>query len=273
MTPLAHRLAKNAINHPKPGWDKDLKKSVRWLLEDTHFFECTAITKSSVLGDMAGVLRDVETVGGYTAPYRFLPANKTWLEIADDEGGRFALFCVTDDGAEDAVVFRVQEETEVVRTTALGRLFFEDGRVEIITSESDPDHIKQSKRANPGPYAQLARDAIRLCVLINLPHVLRRKQNIAHKGAARKLGLAVGRFPLHGWTELSLDVHLAPKKDDGAVHEAGFTGGKCLHFCRAHLRLQNEKLVVVKSHWRGDPALGIKRTRYKMQAPKHEHAG
>lgn len=272
MTPLAHRIAKNMASPPrgKP-WSSEMKEGARFLLEDTHFFECSAIVDRSVLGDMGAVLGDVQSVNGYTTPYRFLPANKTWLEMVGADGRRVAFFCVTDTGAEDVIVFMVKDEHESVKTTALGRVCLEDGRVTLIEDINDPEAIKQAKRRDPEPYAQLVRDAIRLCVLINLPHVLGRKQHTAHKGVARKLGLAVGRFPLHGWTELDLEVHLTPRRETDELHEAGFTGGKCLHFCRTHLRLQNGKLTVVKSHWRGDPALGIKRTRYKMRAPKHVH--
>jgi hypothetical protein len=53
---------------------------------------------------------------------------------------------------------------------------------------------------------------------------------------------------------------------DGTVHEAHYTGEKCLHFCRSHLRVRNGRLEQVKAHWRGNPSLGIKQTRYKLVA-------
>lgn len=270
MTPLAMHLTKNLL---LPKNSKGRAEETRFAFEGTHFFECTAISDPKILGDMASVLLDVETQGGYTAPYRFAPAEKTWLEFRNaTDGSRFALLCVSDDNSTLVTLYSDRRGDDGIDVNALGYVSFADGSFEVLLQKNDTPERRKIKIETPHVLATMARDAVRMFVLINLPHVLGRKQNIAHKGAARKLGLAVGKFPLHGWTELSLDVHLTPKRDDDTMHEAGFTGGKCLHFCRAHLRLRNGKIEVVKSHWRGDPALGIKRTRYKMQPPRHVHA-
>jgi hypothetical protein len=80
----------------------------------------------------------------------------------------------------------------------------------------------------------------------------------------------VGRFPLRAWTEIKLEV--TPPKYDGTEHEAMLTGGKALHFCRAHLRIRLGRVELVSAHWRGDPSLGLKRTRYSLQRPRNGRA-
>ena len=112
-----------------------------------------------------------------------------------------------------------------------------------------------------GLYAALA--------LINTPKVIGRRQHMPHSGIQRRLAAAngtAGKVPLHAWTEIVLEVW-PPKVDDSTPHEARLTGAKALHFCRQHLRVRLGKLELVSSHWRGDPAVGIKRSRYRVTPP------
>lgn len=105
--------------------------------------------------------------------------------------------------------------------------------------------------------------------LINSPRIIGRRQIMPNRRLERELlkrnGKAVGKFPLQAWTEILLKV-AAPKdmSNEGAV-DAHLTGRKAMHFCRAHLRLRLGRVEVVRGHWRGDPALGVKRSRYILE--------
>jgi hypothetical protein len=102
--------------------------------------------------------------------------------------------------------------------------------------------------------------------LINTPGLIGLRQHDPHRGLARKLYAArSGSYPLQGWSEVVLkhQTHIA---EDGERH-TGATFHKCLHFVRSHLRhYRDGKVTVIPAHWRGDPALGIKRTRYRLAA-------
>lgn len=103
--------------------------------------------------------------------------------------------------------------------------------------------------------------------VINSPRIIGRLQHMPNRGLERRLtrSLGAGKFPLHAWTEITL--HVTPPKDmmDDPSIEAHYTGQRALHFCRAHLRVRLGRLEIVRSHWRGDPALGIKQSRYVLK--------
>jgi len=105
-----------------------------------------------------------------------------------------------------------------------------------------------------------------MLALINSPRFIGRRQHMPHERIEReklKTMNLVGKFPLHAWTEILLTV--APPTIGGSeVHEAHLTGEKCLHFCRTHLRVRYGQLEYVEGHWRGNPALGMKRSRYRL---------
>lgn len=106
--------------------------------------------------------------------------------------------------------------------------------------------------------------------MINTPRIIGRRQYMPHAGLQRRLAAAkgmVGKFPLHAWTEIKLEVR-PPEEAGDAEHQTYLTGEKALHFCRAHLRVRLGKLEYVRSHWRGNPALGIKQSRYTLVPPR-----
>jgi hypothetical protein len=100
--------------------------------------------------------------------------------------------------------------------------------------------------------------------LINTPGLIGLKQREIHKGLARDLS-RVGRYPLLAWSEVVLK-HQTRRAEPGE-RLSGATYHKCLHFVRSHLRhYRDGGVTVIPAHWRGDPALGIKRTRYRVAA-------
>lgn len=151
------------------------------------------------------------------------------------------------------------------------KLMGDDFRVE--QQNGDWRHVR--------PYSPTETEALRIGYIplmyaalsvINTPRVIGRRQHMPHAGLQRKLAQArgmVGKFPLHAWTEIKLEVS-PPRLDRSATgdpHEARLTGAKALHFCRCHLRVRLGQLELVSAHWRGDPALGMKQSRYKLLPP------
>lgn len=103
--------------------------------------------------------------------------------------------------------------------------------------------------------------------LLNTPGLVGLRTRRAHPRLARDLGrIGVGRYPLQAWSEVVLKAET--RIADPAERTTGETYHKCLHFVRSHLRRyrRDGRVVVIPAHWRGDPALGIKRTRYRFAA-------
>jgi hypothetical protein len=112
------------------------------------------------------------------------------------------------------------------------------------------------------------RHGIAFCVLalelINTPGLIGLRQHDPHRGMAKRYA-TIGSYPLRGWSEVTLKHQT--KVAGPAEQLSGTTYHKCLHFVRSHLRhYRNGNVSVIPAHWRGDPALGIKRTRYRMAA-------
>jgi hypothetical protein len=106
--------------------------------------------------------------------------------------------------------------------------------------------------------------------LINTPRIIGRRQHMPHKSLEAKLsrlGFAAGKYPLHAWNEIRLEVGIPRDLSDEASTEAHLTGRKALHFCRSHIRIRLGRIEIVRAHWRGDAAVGIKRSRYKLELP------
>jgi hypothetical protein len=105
-----------------------------------------------------------------------------------------------------------------------------------------------------------------LLAIINSPRVIGQRQHMPHAGLQRKIAASrgmVGRYPLHAWHEVVLEV-APPRIDDREPYETHLTGERALHFCRKHIRLRLGQLEWVSWHWRGNAALGIKQTRYRI---------
>jgi len=105
--------------------------------------------------------------------------------------------------------------------------------------------------------------------LINTPRVIGRKQHNPNERIERdklKRMKLVGQFPLRAWTEIVLRVAVNPTDHSGEpAQETQLTGERCLHYCRTYLRVRMGMLEYVEGHWRGNPALGMKRSRYRLE--------
>ena len=107
-----------------------------------------------------------------------------------------------------------------------------------------------------------------LLALINTPRVIGQRTHWPHERLEReklkKLNL-VGKFPLRAWTEIILKIAQQDNRTGEPSEEHHLTGERCLHFCRTYLRVRLGMIEYVESHWRGNPALGMKRSRYRVE--------
>lgn len=234
MTPAAFALAKRMFDIKNVGADE--RKEIRDLLYGAHFFEVTNVMP--LVEQFVHQLSEVkdQKLWNFKSDYIFLPAPKTWIEWKLKGGERVA-------------VVLTDQESKTCVWDKDGRRY-DDRRI---------DEYEWIKGGAPKNEIHM------LLIMINTPCIVGRRTHHPHRGLERELlnkQKLVGSFPLRAWTEIKLEVTKPPEIDDGRPHEAHLTGQRCLHFCRAHLRVWYRELIFVSSHWRGNGALGIKQSRY-----------
>lgn len=280
MSPLAARLAKLLTDPSKlkanPFYSLNHKR-LRQSLNDIHCFEVTEALPllseiNKTIEAKFGIVTKTEDVppeqSAFIGQFVFLPAPKTWIEYRHPAGRIGLLLC--------------QNESE---TRASAELFMESAACDLgdISLVSDDWEIYGGRRVIPPElfdgFKQIGMVGNKfletflglshwLLVLINSPHIIGRRQIMPHAGLERRLikSMGAGKFPLHAWTEILLQVSKPTEIDDGEPHESHLTGRRALHFCRKHIRIRNGRMEYVRAHWRGDPAIGIKRSRYVVTA-------
>lgn len=264
MTPLAMRIARE-LTLPLNERTFNDRCGLLGMMDDIHCFDITEV--AAVSCELGQLFRDK----GIPAEAEFLPAPKTWIEYRDPSHGYrigalllesgnsiLAEWSNRDFGSEKHLGYRPNRLAELLPTDGLSAHALY--RVETLNRILLDDVFRTDwLLANGQILGALA--------LINSPRLIGRKQHMPHAGLQRRLASAkglVGKFPLHAWTELTLSIDDIGKAVGSASHEAHYSGEKCRHFCRAHLRVRNGRLERVTAHWRGNPALGIKRTRYNV---------
>jgi hypothetical protein len=266
VTPLAYKLAKQLVlpvKRREPFWAANFP-NLRRALTDIHCFEVSAaIPMIEELASSTSSMSE-DQCDAFFGRMCFLPAPKTWLEWRHPGvGQRIALLLTErkDDWADVEIFF---DGSEIRTAGYAGKISLNDSTwscpgVDVATPKEW--EILPGKAINGFLAA-----AHYILVLINTPRIIGRRQHMPHRGIERDLTAKMGRgkFPLHAWTEIELKIAKPTEIDDGEPHEAHLTGRRALHFCRAHLRIRLGRLEYVTSHWRGDPALGIKQSRYKL---------
>jgi hypothetical protein len=269
MTPLAHKLAKFLIDRKarKGTFWEDNSSRLRSALDDIHCFEVTEIVPH--LPQMIAALRqDTSKASSVFETYSFLPAPKTWIEYKNPICGRLGYLLCEDKERQVARVDLLFDKgaTHLGEISLCSSNISSAGGVYLL-----PPAFRQRYSDADGPMlidSLLAAPQFFL-LFVNSPKIIGRRQRMPHAGLERRLtrALGYGSFPLHAWHEIKLEVAKPVEIDDGKPHEAHLTGARALHFCRAHLRVKQGRLEYVSSHWRGDPAVGVKRARYRLTAP------
>lgn len=264
MTPLARELANQLIQPIKKRskfW-RDNISQLRCALDNAHFFEATkAIPIFQQFADRLESMNESE-FDRLIARLGFLPAPKTWIEMQRPEIGEKMAYLLEE--SEDKKSAKVSLFFQSAYTE-IGSLSLESGDY-ILKGGLHMLPLQIGERLTPGWNRYFISYLHSVLPVINSPRVIGRRQHMPHYGLERELvkKFGPGKFPLRAWTEIKLEVSKPPEIDDGEPHEAHLTGRRALHFCRKHIRIRLGKLEYVSAHWRGDPALGIKQSRYAV---------
>lgn len=253
MTPLALSIARQLATPIK---DRDFqdKTGILRRMDDLHCFEVTEVWPL-----MEQIRQSGFGAGHFDNKIGFAPAPRFWIEYRSTDGLRWAWHAEQHNQGDPQgwVTFRLCGMMQSGTAAELGEPF--DIRLS--------DFAAKLPKGNEYPnYVGMIYAAL---VIINSPRIVGRKQHMPHRGLERRMANAkamIGKFPLRAWTEIKIKVSDIGKRADGSIQEAHYTGERCLHFCRAHLRVRLGRLEIVKAHERGNPALGIKRTRYRLAA-------
>ncbi len=262
MTPLAQMIVKEFLLSPAQRTPDP--HGVRERLRGAHCFELSAVAED--LKYMSAQLSKT----GVSDTLIFLPADVTFIELRLSEQVIVGLL-LGRSGEKSSTLTAVRREPNGWRSYACAEFQhtgFGPARDALEVAERDA-----LVKAEPD-YHVGYRYLLSALAIINSPRVVERKQHMPHRGlekALRARQKLIGKFPLHAWTEITLRTGPAVNMRDAPSQEAHLTGRRPLHFCRAHLRVRNGFPQFVKAHWRGDPAIGIKRSRYRL-APARQTA-
>lgn len=271
MTPLAHAILKDSLLRPSKREFNDQCGLIA-RMTDIHCFDVTAVFElaADLCEDLRARGRDM--FSAFPDDLAFLPAPKTWVEMKYDSGRREGVLLESfeQDGAKfvqatwacrGANEFASQPPPKkfIIPMCPLGFDSFRRADRAPVVRQIGNESEERMLGWTMWVYAILA--------LINTPRIICRRQHMPHRGLERLLRRpVVGTFPLHAWTEIELKVTPPEDYSDRGPAEAHLTGRKALHFCRAHLRIRLGRLEFVSAHWRGDEALGTRRSRYRLAA-------
>lgn len=259
MTPLATRIARQVLGPVKdrtPFWAANADQA-RKLMEDIHCFETTQVLPLAV--DLINRLNNREVRSGIFENLLFLPAPKTWVEFKSDLGRVGFLIVEPEDGDDMGQLYAMTDDAIKKIPLTISK----NGNYRLTDSSIADD--KNRHETEDFFFSEMVISVESMLILINSPRIIGRRQNMPDRRLERLLlknRKQVGKFPLHAWTEIKLQVNKPPQIEDGEPHEAHLTGKRALHFCRKHIRIRNHQLEYVSAHWRGDPAIGIKQSRY-----------
>jgi hypothetical protein len=273
MTPLAQKFFRQ-LTLPKK--DRRVMDNAGTLakLDGLHCFELSAVAdavNAAIENEGAHVVRAAAQI----AHQLFLPAERTWLEVRH-EGDNVHAWAMP--GERTAVLIEAIAPGKYRLTLVLGELLasLPIGTFEVTNSPLASPWIGRAiankgfnDRATPEQrQAMLNRFIVETLLfldMINTPGLVGLKSHQPHRGLERSLRQnGVGKYPLRAWSEVLIKPGVIEAGPED--HEGHLTGRKCLHFVRAHRRqFQDGRQTIVTHHWRGDPALGIKRTRYRIE--------
>lgn len=244
MTPLLWDITKQYLlpRSQRASWCDD----VQHLLDGVHGYEI-----SSVAASCRGVVEQGHSPNG---AFTFAPGSRVFLDFTvrykglAERGGYLVCgnvvwhFMRGKDGSIDG------EELS---------LFFEP-QMTSITHYAESKQPGVEKRGALTDIGELR--FIRAAFsIINRPQHVGLNVHQPHKKRLKKLS-GTG-FPLHVWHEVT--VGRGTRNHEGKQIESQVSGTRPYHHVRAHYKPSLG--IVVPEHWRGDPSIGIKRTRYRVE--------
>lgn len=275
MTPLAHRIVKEFTLPVKRRSFID-RCGLLEVMGDIHCFEvsdvfdaaCSLVKgKTENIHDLNERGHEIATrVSSLSERTSFLPAPNTWIEWTSEIGGRTAVLLREDEKNEWCSIRIAECSDRGVFASAAGIFCMGLRNIHDASVFRSSVNLSQDQRVS---LCGLMLTLHGLLAFINTPRVIGRATHAPHAGLQKALtkarAAAFGKYALHAWTEIRL--HVRPEHDANRSDEdVWLTGRRALHFVRCHLRLRLGQLELVTAHWRGDPALGIKQSRYKVVA-------
>lgn len=270
MTPLGHQVLKQLL---LPATRRSFVDDGMVLpqMDDVHYFDCRSV------GDVAFELAYDKRFDDLREKTAFLPARKTWIEVKSlDMDVGFLLIVDNDQVKVWSVVRGVDaafggesrfRSSKVVQNLEMRSSRLGDFRVIDFSGWRDVPGFDDIMADYAGIFAPVLISSL---VLINSPRAVDRRLNEPHAGLRRQLErMANGKkqFRIHRWTKILLE--LEPRSSGGAASEgAVLTGARAKHFVRQYLRTRSGELERVSEHWKGDPALGLKLSTYRVAAPR-----
>lgn len=260
VTPLARQVI-NQILVPSEKRIIHDAAHIMYRMADIHCFEVSEVI------EQANELVEKGGLNGLTVMAEamcFLPAPKTWIEWKSSEIGRIGFLLEEIDNKTRAqvniIVWNGDGITSLPEKFAMPLV----GNKSIGTIITYPG--MSDERANE--CGRLAAILVGALAFINTPRIIGRRQHMPNRGLEKKIlkdRKSPSVFPLNAWTEVILHITEPMDVSNQESVEAHYTGQRARHFCRAHLRIQYGKIVVVRGHWRGDLSLGLVQTRYKLK--------
>lgn len=181
----------------------------------------------------------------------FMPAPVVWLEFVGPQGRVGLLLNEVD---EEIGVNIIAAGIPQQHSAFLDR---HDGDLYAIRAQAQLHGIQDEKFACDG--AAIASVAL---MLINAPRGVLRQQLSPHKGLVREIRRA-GLGPIRPAHKIVLDLNAGNICGDSGM---GAASEKAFHYCRSHVRrLASERTIIVRGHWRGNPAIGIARGDYVVR--------
>lgn len=279
---------------------------LRAVLKEAKFFECTAVWPlAHMLGQ--SMARDFEQYDRFNQRLAFLPGVNTWIEceypsIRDivDADARINKFVKLTEkqfkksthsyrvahvfvgpGSSTTFAQRWQIGYATPRDPAKPR-YWSISRLPtlpLVDSHMPPQRVT-SYTDRQGHLVEFDQPTTRIddfvhyahLSLINSPRIIGQRGHYPHGRAEREVLKKIkqqGKFPLRAWTEILLQVTPNPEdRSEDAPKEMHLTGERCLHYCRTYLRVRYGELEYVEGHWRGNPVLGVARSRYRVEPEK-----
>lgn len=277
MTPLAQRFFRQLTLPVRQRQVSD-EGGVLDKLDDLHCFEMSAVS-AAVNRAIENEKEHVVEACAHLVRKLFLPSPRTWLEYRHDSedspgcrGSRTAVLIERSSDKEPAKYLLSLVIDDPLCSIPIGAFWSPSaidagktwaGQATIVTGYNGSMSPEQRRSV----LNRFVCETLLFVDMINTPGLIGLKSHDPHRGLARDLRRSgAGRYPLRAWSEVV--IHPDTIEAGDAEHETGLTGRKCLHFVRAHRRrFYDGSETVVTHHWRGDAALGIKRTRYRVAPP------
>jgi hypothetical protein len=241
----------------------DDQASLLSALDDVHCFDV-----SEAMPIAEAMVVEMVVANDFEMSLAFLPAPKTWLEcvvngrrigvlLSEFRGGAKCIIA-TSEGAARSDVLMLGAEASI----ELQRIHRRRDALVQLGVPAEELHDRLQLNGDTGFGLTL----LAFLALINGPGLCPQRKLHHSRPVAKRLGLRVnGSFPLLAWTELTLRVGEGEQKSWTGGRQGGRTDMMPLHFVRAHRRRINGEWRKIEAFWRGNAALGIKQTRYKLK--------